>query len=100
MRHKDPHEIFRRWRDLKFKERHPEYVGEWHIFLWPGSAGGHYLTGYRVVKTGRTSGFQWICGCAGFHFASKEDKPPVVNGTECYHIKQLKEQVEDQLEIM
>jgi len=87
---KQPRDIFDRW--VETGERQPEWVGEWHLFTWPSSQINMppYLTGYRTFLFRGRLKFAWLCTCAGYWYAAKDNK---VNGTECRHIKELVNQV-------
>lgn len=91
MKPKQPRDILARW--AKGEEPQPEYVGEWHVFVWPAKALKlpSYVTMWRTYKIGRSIQFLWACTCAGYQFTDED----TVNGEECTHIRQLKEQVDD-----
>lgn len=93
MKAKQPREIADRWNTSGKQE--PEYVGEWHLFVWPSRTTRlAYYVGYRTYMFRGKTRFAWLCSCMGYWTASKDNK---INGTECYHIRQLKEEVEGEI---
>lgn len=90
MKPKQPRAIVDRWQTTGNKA--PEYVGEWHLFVWPPKSGDTaYYVGYKTYMFRGKLRFAWLCSCAGYWYATKDNKP---NGAECYHIKDLIRQID------
>lgn len=71
------------------EKRAPVYLAEGRVFLFPSESQvqgqQHHLVTWMYRQTPKRVFEEFACSCLGFFYSDKD---------ECYHIKQLKEEIE------